>query len=251
MEYFRSIFGIIFSPFTAKFNHYIGLRDFENLKTNFVKVLVITLLLIVFPILSVSTTIKHFIFTWVGPQYVDSVPIACVLVMGYMFSFITSPSGILVMAFEKARMLYFTNTLLPVVYWAGVAITFHYWGLQSFANFKFFSLVIVAISYLIIIVKLLKLDFWRFLWKLLSPGLLPVGFILLASYTTADYLPLQKTKLNLIIYLLYNGLVVVIAILIYYYISSVFKENLNKIISTVSGKITKSVVPGKNTGVYE
>jgi O-antigen/teichoic acid export membrane protein len=241
MEYFRSIFGIIFGPFTAKFNHYIGLRDFEGLKKLFIKVLIITLPLTAFPILSVSLTIKIFIFNWVGFQYADSVSIAQVLVLGYLFSFITSPTGILVMAYERARLLYFTNSLLPVIYWLGVIFTFKFWGLQSFANFKFLSLFIVAFTYVTIIVRLLDLRFWPFLWKLLSPALLPVCFIVIIVYLTQTSLPVQKEKLNLLIYFSYNALIICGAILIYYFSSPVFKGTVKAIITPIMSKLNRNV----------
>jgi O-antigen/teichoic acid export membrane protein len=240
MEYFRSIFGIIFSPFIAKFNHYIGLHDHEGLKKAFVKVLVITLPLVAFPILCISITIKHFIFTWVGPLYANSVPIAQMLVLGYLFSFITSPTGILVMAFERTRLLYFTNSLLPVIYWLGVIFTFKYIGLQAFADFKFLSLFIVAVSYLTIIVKLIDLKFWSFIWKILSPAMLPVLFIVVILYLTQAYLPLEKSKINLMIYLTYNGIIVCCSILIYYFSSLVFKENVNATSLIIFSKLKRN-----------
>ncbi|MDB4921092.1 hypothetical protein [Mucilaginibacter sp.] len=238
MEYFRSIFGIIFGPFTAKFNHYIGLRDFEGLKVFFIKVLATTLPLIVFPVLSVAITIKSFIFTWVGPQYSASVPIAQVLVLGYIFSFITSPTGILVMAYERARLLYITNSLLPIIYWLGVIFSFQYLGLQSFADFKLLSFFIVAVTYVVIISKLMELKFWSFIWKLLSPAILPVGFILITIYLTKAYLPMQKDKINLLIYFMFNGLIVGVSLVIYYFSSSVFKENMNKVAIPIISKIS-------------
>jgi len=243
MEYFRSIFGIIFSPFTAKFNHFIGLRDFDGLKKAFIKVLVITLPLIVFPILSISLTIKAFIFTWVGPQYFESVPIAQVLVLGYIFSFITSPGGILVMAYERARLLYFTNSLLPCIYWLGVIFTFKYIGLQAFADFKMLSFFIVAVAYVFIISKLLDLKFWIFTWNLTAPAIAPIGFIVVVMLLTRDYLPLHKDKINLLVYFIYNGIVIAAGLGIYYFSSSVFKENINGIVSTVLSKTDKTKLP--------
>lgn len=229
MEYFRSIFGIIFGPFVAKFNHYIGLKDHAGLKSFFSRILVITLPLIVFPVLSISITIKNFVFTWVGPQYAASVPIAQILVLGFIFNFITSPAGILVMAYERAKLLYLTNSLLPVIYWLGVAFTFKDIGLQAFADFKLFSFFVVAVTYLVIVVKLLDLKLRSFMWKLLLPAILPVLIIVIAAYFIGPYLPLHKDKVNLLIYLVCNGVIVSIAFIVYYFSSTIFKENINKI----------------------
>ena len=227
MEYFRSIFGIIFGPFIAKFNHFIGLKDFNGLHLLFSKVLILALPLTVFPVLAVSITIKSFIFCWVGSQYADSVPIAKVLVLSFLFSFLSSPTGILIMAYEKAKLLYITNAMLPLIYWFGIFVTFKFFGLQAFADFKVVAFFIVAIIYFNIIVMLLKVHFWNFLGQLFLPAVLPVIFIFAFTFLTRDYLPIEKSKLNLLLYFIYNGFVVMFAFIIYYFSSLAFKKNIN------------------------
>ncbi|WP_426668530.1 hypothetical protein ACPPVU_20190 [Mucilaginibacter sp. McL0603] len=237
MEYFRSVFGIIFSPFIAKFNYYVGLKDYEGLKKFFITVLIVALPLTVLPVLAISITIKTFILTWVGASYAASVPIAQVLVLSYLFSFIISPSGLLVMAYEKAKNLYLISALLPFIYWMGVFFTFRFIGLQSLADFKFFSFLVVASTYVVIIVKLLDLEFWSFLWKILLPALLPVCFLVAVLYLTKGVLPEEKSKINLFIYFVYNGAVISGGLIIYYFSSITFRKSINLLISPISSKI--------------
>jgi O-antigen/teichoic acid export membrane protein len=237
MEYFRSIFGIIFSPFIAKFNHFIGLKDFNGLHSLFKKVLILALPLTVFPVLAVSITIKSFIFCWVGNQYNDSVPIAKILVLSFLFSFLSSPTGILIMAYEKAKLLYVTNALLPLIYWIGVFISFKFLALQAFADFKVVAFFIVAIIYLNIIVTLLKVHFWTFLGQLVLPAILPVLFIFVFTFLTRDYLPSEKNKFNLLLYFIYNGLVIMFAFVLYYFSSFEFKKNINNYIGPLFVKL--------------
>lgn len=239
MEYFRSVFGILFSPFTAKFNHFVGLKDFDGLKNFFYKLLVLGLPLTVFPVLSISISIKNFIFSWVGPQYVDSVPIAKVLVLSYLLSFISSPTGILVMAYERVKLLYFITTLLPLVYWIGVFIAYKYIGLQAFADFKVAAFFAVAVVYLIIAVKILGLNFWSFLWKLFSPAILPILIIFMLQFFISPYLPVEKGKVNLLVYFVCNAGVIMGAITIYYFSSVVFKRSVNSIITPIFAKFLK------------
>ncbi|WP_157490609.1 hypothetical protein [Flavobacterium succinicans] len=236
MEYFRGVFGIVFSPFIAKFNHFVGLKDYEGLHVFFNKVLVLALPLTVFPVLAISITIKNFIFCWVGNQYADSVPIAQVMVLSFLFSFLSSPTGILIMAYERAKLLYITNALLPIIYWSGVFIAFKFIGLHAFADFKAAAFFVVAIVYLNIIVKLINLKFWPFLWKLFSPAILPVLFILITTFLTKLYLPLEKNKTNLLIYFIYNGLVISIAFIIYYFFSSEYRKTINSIFFPIFGR---------------
>jgi len=239
MEYFRSLSGIIFGPFTAKFNHFIGLGDFKGLHIFFNRLLILVLPITVFPVLSISLTMENFIFTWVGNQYADSISIAQVLVFSFVFSFLSSPTGILVMAYEKAKLLYISNGLLPIIYWGGVFMTFKFLGLQAFANFKVVAFFIVFIVYVNIIIKFLKVSFWSFLWKLLSPAILPVLSIIIIVFLTKSYLPIQKDKINLLIYLVYNGVVIVIAFGVYYLFSSEYKKTVNLMVIPVLNKVFK------------
>ncbi len=227
MEYFRSIFGIVFGPFVAKFNHFIGLKDYNGLHLFFTKVLVLALPLTVFPILAISITIKNFIYCWVGNQYVASVPVAQILVLSFIFNFLSSPTGILIMAYEKAKLLYITNALLPLIYWIGVLVSFKFIGLQAFANFKVVAFFIVAMVYLNIIVKLLKVKFWSFLKQLLIPSILPILFILIFTSLTKSFLPFEKDKINLLIYFVYNGMVILSSFVLYYLTSKEFSNSIN------------------------
>lgn len=239
MEYFRSVFGIIFTPFTAKFNHFIGLRDVEGLHVFFNRLLILVLPLTVFPVLAISLTMKAFIFSWVGSQYAASVPIAQALVLSFIFSFLSSPTGILVMAYEKSKLLYISNALLPLIYWGGVLIAFKFMGLQAFANFKAVAFFIVSIVYLNIVVKLLKLHFWSFLWKLVSPAILPALFIVAVTFFTRSHLPLEKDKISLLIYFAYNGLIIGAAFAIYYCFSSEYRRSIQSIVIPLFEKVFK------------
>lgn len=237
MEYFRSVFGIVFGPFTAKFNHYIGLEDLEGLHVFFNKVLVLALPLTVFPVLAVFYTMEYFILIWVGDQYIASIPIAQVLVLSFVLSFLTSPSGILIMAYERAKLLYLTSAILPTIYWLGVLVSFKYIGLQAFANFKLLAFLIVGIVYLKIIVKILGEKFWVYLWKLISPALIPILFIFTVTSFTKSFLPIEKNLINLLIYLTYNGLIICFSFIIYYYFSLEYRKSVNLIISPIYNKV--------------
>ena len=239
MEYFRSVFGILFSPFTAKFNHFIGLKDFKGLHAFFIKVLVLALPVTVFPVIVVSMTIKNFIFCWVGSQYHESVSIAQVLVLSFLFSFLSSPTGILIMAYEKAKLLYITNALLPLIYWIGVFISFKFIGLQAFANFKAVAFFVVAIVYLKIISSLLNLKIWSLVRSIIMPAILPIIFILLVTLSTRSFLPIEKDKINLLIYFIYCGIVIVFAFMIYYFTSLEYRTNLRPILISASEKLFK------------
>jgi O-antigen/teichoic acid export membrane protein len=65
MSLSRSLYSILYNPFTAKFNHYIGRNEKTELKSTFYKVLVFGLPLSLIPTTIIVLTMKSFIYSWV------------------------------------------------------------------------------------------------------------------------------------------------------------------------------------------
>lgn len=231
ITYFRTLFGVFFTPFVAKFNHFIGMNDIEGLQGYFLTVLIIFLPVTVFPVVTVFLTTKNFILSWVGPDYLSSIPIAQILILSYIFSFIMSPSAILIIANEQVRALYFTSILQPIIYWTGILIFFRYWGLQTFANFKFLAFLSETIVYTILVLNFLKINFFTFFKKIVGPAIIPLIFIITLVFTTRDYLPVSKSRISLMCYFLVNGGIVLVGIICYYFTSKVFKKHINKLLA--------------------
>jgi O-antigen/teichoic acid export membrane protein len=230
MSYFRTLFGIFYTPFTAKFNHFVGIGDHESLISYFNKILVIGFPLTVFSTLIIFLTSKSFIFSWVGPNYASSVPIAQTLVLCYLFGFISYPIGVLIMAYERYKALYIIYAILPVIFWVGVVSSKPYWGLQSFANFKFIAFLISIIFEFFVMVKYLKMNFFSFIKRTVYPGILPICFIVIATLLMKNYYPFEKSKLNLAMYFAMDGVVFLFAGLIFYFSSQTFKQFLHKLL---------------------
>jgi len=231
--YLRSLFGIIFSPFTARFNHYIGLDNEEGLKKVFGNVLIVTLPVTVFPVLCIFFTAKQLVLNWVGQEYVLSVPVMQFLVLCFVFNFITSPAGILIMAYERVKLIYITSALLPVVFWIGVAATYSAGGLFSFALFKFISFMISAIIYVVICCKVLNEKVASFAKKIFLPAVLPVCVIVITSLAVKGFIPVGHNKINLLYYILINGAICFIGLVLYFLSSPVFREYVMMILGKI------------------
>jgi len=74
-SFFRSILGILFSPFSDRFNHFTGIRNNNGLKSFYLQVTTITAPFVVIPILTVSLFARPIILSWVRINYLDSVSI--------------------------------------------------------------------------------------------------------------------------------------------------------------------------------
>lgn len=239
ITYFRSLFGILFTPFNARFNHFVGLNDKEGLQAFFIKVMAVFLPLTVFPIIAVFLTTQNFILTWVGTMYLPSITIAQTLVLCYIFSFITYPSGILIMANEKVRAIYLTSFLQPVIFWIGIFFTFRYWGLHSFANFKFLAFFLEAVVNMVIILRFLNLSFWAFFKKIIAPAIIPIIVVVGTLLVIRGYLPVTRNKIYLIYYFISVGFIILLGIISYYFTSSIFKDFNKKIYAGLLAKVNK------------
>jgi O-antigen/teichoic acid export membrane protein len=238
ITYFRSLFGILFTPFIARFNHFVGLNDKEGLRTFFIKVVIIFFPLTVFPVLTVYFTIDNFILTWVGEKYISSIYIASLLTLTYLFSFITYPSGILIMANERVKALYFTSALQPIVFWIGIMITKNYLGVTSFAYFKIVAIFIETIVYSIIVYNFLETRFINLFKKIFSPTVIPLITVMISIYFIKPHLPITIGKLNLFYYFISIGFISLTGILVYYFTSIDFKNITNSLLRSILIKMS-------------
>jgi len=228
---FRTLFGVIFTPFTAKFNHFVGLNDKEGMKSFFMKVLVIGLPLTTFPVISATMSMQSFIFSWVGSAYSDSVSLTQVLLLSYVFSFISYPAGTLVMAYEKIRALLITSAILPVIYWLGIILTYSYFGLMSFAYFKLIAFTFSAAVYSMMVIRIFSIKWTDLLSEIILPAIFPCLVLVGFMFLVRDVLPLEKSKLNLFIFAGINGLAVCLAMVVYYFSSSLFRSYSSQILN--------------------
>lgn len=227
LSYFRTLFGIFYSPFIARFNYFIGLKDHDGLKDFFIRIVKIGIPFTVFPVLLISLTAKTFILDWVGAGYFTSIPIAKILVLSYIFSFLSHPAGVVIMAYEKLKMLNITSAIQPFIYWLGILLTFNLLGLRSFAYFKFLAFAIDAVVYYILISKLFKINVFNFAYKTITPALPAICFLMLMSFIVISDLHAEKSKLNLLLYLVYCGVTITVSVGIYYFCSKEFKAFVN------------------------
>lgn len=236
LTYIRSLYGILFSPFTARFNHYLGADDVEGLKRVFVNVLVITLPLTLFPVICLSITSEALVINWVGHGYASSVFITQLLILCYSLSFISSPAGILIMAYEKVRMIYVTSAMLPIIFWVGIAVTYSFLGLSSFAIFKLLSFVLSALAYFFMSCKLLQFNVKEMARRVLLPAILPAMAVIMSCFFVRPYIPTGHNRINLFCYLLIIGAICLVGLFLYYICSLVFRKYVLEMVSQLKPK---------------
>lgn len=230
LSFFRTIFGILFSPINARFNHFIGINDLSGLKSFYLHVTTILTPLVIIPILTISLLAKPIILSWVGSSYIESVMIAKLLILCNLFAFITYPVGMLLMAQERVKEMYFVNTLLPVAYWGGIILTYSFLGLKSFAVFKLFAFIVSAVVYYFIMLKFLKINIVQSLKEIFKPIVVPIIFLIITTLVLRDFLPFEKSKLNLLIVFSVAGCLIFTSFVLQYFTSSRIRIYVKKVI---------------------
>jgi O-antigen/teichoic acid export membrane protein len=232
LSFFRSILGIIFSPFSARFNHFIGLGDEGGLKLFYLQVITLLAPVTIIPIVVITLLAFPLILSWVGPDYIKSVEILKYLVLCNLFAFITYPTGMLLMAQERLKEMYFINTLIPIVFWCGILATYNFWGLKSFAIFKLIAFAMSAFVYYSIMLKFLNMSILKSLKEISRPIIFPLLFIIISSFLIRDILPCEKSKLNLLIVAISAGFLILSSFVIQYFLSAKWRDQISKILRT-------------------
>ena len=234
LTYFRLINGIIYNPIPARFNHFKGENNIEGLKIFYKNIIVLTVPFILIPIISAFLLIEPLIINWVGVQYIESINIAAFLIIVNVTAFISIPSSTILFALEKVKPIFVINTLMAGTFWIGVLFTSKYWGIQSFAIFKFISVMVVSILYLRISLQVLKIGFNDFI-KLLSPIILPIIFLFISLKYIEKYIPVGQGTYNLMLVILIGGLFSFLTLVLYYIFSSDFKKYINNLFVSIHG----------------
>lgn len=232
LTFFRSILGILFSPFNVRFNHFVGNGDESALKSFYLQIVTILAPVVVFPIITIAILARPIVLTWVGVDYVASVSVIQFLVFCNIFAFITYPTNFMLVAKEKQKILYFVNTLLPFVFWIGIVLTISSLGVNSFAVFKLVAFVVSAFVLYKLMIDYLKLNILDSIKKIFLPMLFPILFLILAAFSIRDYLPEEKAKINLLIVAIVMGGLIVVSFIIQYFVSEKWRQQMSKVVES-------------------
>lgn len=229
LSYFRVIFGMMYGPFQARFNHFIGLRDELGLQRIYKKIIILAAPVVIFPILTMIVLMKPFVYSWVGNQYSPSVLVSQFLIASYIYSFLAYPASILIIAKEKVKMLYIINAILPVIYWCGILLTISFLGIVAFSLFKFISFSILALIYFIFSRRFLRLTTRGLLKDILFPAILPGIFLFFFVKNSIHFLPYEKNNLNFLISTSSICVISLLSIMLHCLFSKEHRELLNNL----------------------
>lgn len=214
---FRNVFSIIYSPMLSRMNHFVGLENHIGLRTYVLNVVRLTSPVVLISIVSVFILLKPIILSWVGDNYVESIQISRFFVLCNILAFISYPTSNLLMSLQKIKELYYSSSLLPIVYWLGIYITYEYIGLQSFGVFKFSAFLISGIVYFGLLKKMLQISSLSLFITIFKHSIFPVLYVIVSSVLLLKYLPTDLSHINLVVNISVALLNMLIAMLILFF----------------------------------
>jgi O-antigen/teichoic acid export membrane protein len=229
-SFIRNLAGVIYGPFSARFNHFIGTNNLSGLKSFYQNIVLMGIPIIVFPIISILLLMEPIVLCWVGDAYVSSILLARFLVACFIYSFLANPTAALIIAQERIRMLYYLSFIPLIIYWLGILLTFPSLKVASFAIFKFVGYTAAALLSLIASHQFLKDRTFYIIKSGIIQLIIPCSFMIIILTYLAEYLPVEKGKLNLLFVIGTGAIVSGISLILYYLISQTFRTNINRTI---------------------
>jgi len=219
----RSLYSILYNPFSAKFNHYIGRNQYQSLSDAFEKILIIGLPFSVIPTAILIFTMKNFILVWVGVDYSNAIPIIAVMFASYFFTFVSNPTSIAMVALQKIKKLYVISTIIPIIYWIGILLTFNNFGLLSFGIFKFVAFFISACFYIVFAKDMFDINWRLFLTKNVLPAFMVILVCYYINTILEVFLPVVKGKVEFLEYAVIIFSYFLFCMSLYYFLSQPFR----------------------------
>ncbi|MCX5784280.1 MAG: polysaccharide biosynthesis protein [Elusimicrobia bacterium] len=230
---FRSVYGILFSPFVVRANHFVGNGDEEGLKRFSLQLVSLSAPLVVLPTIALALVARPFILSWVGTNYSNSVALARLFSLIATLSFISYTASMILTAKVRLKEVYITSTIQPIIYWLGILTTYSFWGLLSFAAFKLIATVIPTIYFFCILIRFFNMSAKELLQKTVYPLVWPLMFLVTALLIANRYLPCEKSKVNLLIVLGTTGICIATSMGIQYLTSSDIRKAAKNIIGNI------------------
>ena len=211
LAFFRLLFGFNFSPFM---NKRLSLSTNSNHMDNFnYKIIFTTAPLVIFIIISFFLNLNDFIYSWVGPQFTDSIKICSFLIFINIFAFISYPISETLILRQNSKYIILLSLTIPIIYWSSILILQNYFSYFAIVISKLFIFFIYAFIYSIYIFKSTNIKIKNILIIFIQ-FIIPILILFILNY----YFPIinslhQKNK-----YLLFLTLIKII----FYFIFSFF-----------------------------
>lgn len=183
----RTFCSIVYSPYASRYNHFVGLNDYEGLNRFVNKMIIIFAPVVIIPIFTLSLLAKPFVVSWIGTNYAEASLLVSFMALSFVLNFIKDPMTSYLVAKENNEVLVKFNILQPIVYWLGVLLTIKSLGILSFAVFKFLAPFVPTVGYWFVVKRTFcnmgeKLISFSAILKVIVPSVIIVLFLAAMVY---------------------------------------------------------------------
>ena len=229
----RNYLAVIYSSFSARYNHFVGQNNYNGLKHFFIKNLIILFPFVCFPIIIFVISGNAFVISWVGPEYKETVILSKILLLGNLLAFVSYPSQQYITATNNINSLYLLSIILPVLFYVGIGFSYCYWGIYSFAIFKAVAQIISSAYSFIISLKKMNLNLWEILRCIIKNYNLPLFVLVFLSYVSIPFMNSNKDAICLMKNILIMGFVFLTIVIISFCRSKYFKEFVLSVVQRI------------------
>ena len=133
--FFRTVFSLLYSPFNAVFNY---IKNEKNeYKDYFNKIIIFFFPITFLGTVTVTLFSEELIYSYVGPNYFNSILPFIYLCLAWSFSFLTYPSGTYLFSMEYNKRLVIIALIPTIVFWT---LNFHELTFQGKISIEIFCL---------------------------------------------------------------------------------------------------------------
>lgn len=153
LSFVRTFMSLLYSPYSARYNHFSGMKDDSGLKM-FTEKIILGLSPVVCCFIALLVIFsKPFVYSWVGDSYSVVPYLVSIMVLSFAPNFISTPVTSYFIAKEKNARLVKLAITNVVVYWCGILMTVSVLGVYSFACMKSLAPIILVSWYWTLIRK--------------------------------------------------------------------------------------------------
>lgn len=230
VNYIRMLMGTFLSPFSVRFNHFTGVKDYEGLKNYCLDLIEFSFPFSILFISIIVLLLKPLFATWIG-GFEAVLLCTAFYIASFIFSFVQYPGGFLLISLEQNKAIAKLGLISLILFWSIVALFFRNYGLVTIGIGKFVCFFVTFLFYQKKILEFTKITFTNFFLLKWIKIILVVMVITGLNYYVEGHLLMNLTKSyrNLILVVFTGGIYMFVGIALYYAICGEFSDVAKKL----------------------
>ena len=237
LNFLRTLWNTVFSPFAQRFNHFSALNSDLELRELTKRIMDYTFPLCIIVTIALILASEKIIYYWVGNDYADSIVILQVLIVGTCFGFVTNPASYYFTAKTKYSLMNALGMVLPMIFIIGIFLLIPNFSLVGISISKSFTMLIGFIICFIGVSRIYNplLSIKKWFINLLI--MITFTSFLISHILDVFFISQEKSTTNLVLLFLMLACVVVVSYLVLLLTMREQRMDLKVILSSLFRKI--------------